>query len=135
MHTSPVGDNWCCGEQQRAKMALVGWSEADSIKTVFLASGVSVLAGHQTDDKLNAWASQVWLSVKNMPASAGEVRVLGSILGSGTSPGGGHGNPLQYSCLENPMGRGARQATVHRVTQSGTRLKRLSTRVSCRPPL
>ena len=116
-------------------MALVGWSEADSIKTVFLASGVSVLASHQTDDKLNAWASQVWLSVKNMPASAGEVRVLGSILGSGTSPGGGHGNPLQYSCLENPMGRGARQATVHRVTQSGTRLKRLSTRVSCRPPL
>ena len=102
-------------------MALVGWSEADSIKTVFLASGVSVLAGHQTDDKLNAWASQVWLSVKNMPASA-EVRVLGSILGSGTSPGGGHGNPLQYSCLENPMGRGARWATVYGVAQSWIQL-------------
>ena len=119
MHTSPVGGNWCCGERQRAKLALVGWSEAGSAKTVLLASGLSVLAGHLMDDKLNAWAVQVGLSVKNLPARAGEVRVLGSIPGSGRSPGGGHGNPLQYSCLKNPMGRGARQATVQRVTQSG----------------
>ena len=48
---------------------------------------------------------------------------LSSIPGSGRSPGGGHGNPLQYSCLENPMDRGAWQATVHGVTQSQTRLK------------
>ena len=45
-------------------------------------------------------------------------------LGREDSPGGGHGNPLQYSCLENPMDRGAWQATVHRVTKSQTRLKR-----------
>ena len=51
--------------------------------------------------------------------SAGD---LGSIPGSGRSPGGGDGNPLQYSCLENPMGRGAWQATVHGVTKSWTRL-------------
>ena len=44
----------------------------------------------------------------------------GLIPGSGRSPGGGHGNPPQYSCLENPMDRGAWQATVHRVTKSGT---------------
>ena len=44
----------------------------------------------------------------------------GSILGLGRYPGGGHGNPLQYSCLENPMDRGACGATVRRVTQSGT---------------
>ena len=47
--------------------------------------------------------------VKNLPASAGDVREVGSIPGSGGSLGGGHGDPLQYSCLENPMGRGAWQ--------------------------
>ena len=52
-------------------------------------------------------ASQVVLVVKNPPASAGNVRDVGSIPGSGRSPEGGHSNPLQYSCLENPMDRGA----------------------------
>ena len=61
--------------------------------------------------------------VKNLPANARDVRDTGSILGSGRSPGGGHGNPLQYSCLENALDRGAWQATVHRVTQSQTQLK------------
>ena len=60
-------------------------------------------------------ASQVMLVVKNLPANAGDVRDLGSIHGSGRSPGGGHGNPLQYSYLDNPMDRGAWQATIHRV--------------------
>ena len=50
-------------------------------------------------------------------------RIQGSIPGSGRSPEGGHGNPLQYSCLENPMDRGAWQATVHGVAESQTRLK------------
>ena len=65
-------------------------------------------------------ASQVALAVKNPPADAGDARDVGSILGSGRSPGGGHGNPLQYSCLENPKDRGAWQATVHRVAKSRT---------------
>ena len=52
-------------------------------------------------------SSQVALVIKNPPANAGDVRDTGSILGSGRSPGGGHGNSLQYSCLENPMDRGA----------------------------
>ena len=65
-------------------------------------------------------ASQVVLVVKNPPANAGDIRDTGSIPGSGRSPGGGHGNPLQYSCLENPMNRGAWWATVHRVTKSQT---------------
>jgi len=73
------------------------------------------------------WASQVALVVKNLPANAGDIRDSGSIPESGRSPGGGHGNPLQYSCLENPMGRGAWWATLHGVTKSRTRLKRLST--------
>ena len=49
--------------------------------------------------------------IKNPPANAGDLRDVGSIPGSGSSPGGGHGNPLQYCCLENPMDRGAWQAT------------------------
>ena len=51
--------------------------------------------------------SQVVLVVKNLPANSGDVRDTGSFPGSGRSPGEGHGNPLQYSCLENPMDRGA----------------------------
>ena len=56
--------------------------------------------------------------VKNPPVKAGDVRDMGSIPGLGRSPGGGHGNPLQYSCLENSMDRGAWRATVQRVTES-----------------
>ena len=62
------------------------------------------------------------LVIKNPPANAGDIRDMSSIPGSGRLPGGGHSNPLQYSCLENPMDRGAWQATVH----SQTRLKGLS---------
>ena len=69
---------------------------------------------------LSAWAPQVVLMVKNSPANAGNIRDTGSIPGSGRSPGGGHGTPLQYSCLENPMDRGAWWATVHRFTKSWT---------------
>ena len=58
--------------------------------------------------------------VKNPPANAGDIRDTGSILESGISSGRGHGNPLQYSCLENSMDRGARWATVHRVAKSRT---------------
>ena len=61
--------------------------------------------------------------VKNPPVNAGDIRDTGSIPGSGRSAGGGHGNPLQYSCLENPMDRGAWQAAVHRVTKSWPGLK------------
>ena len=60
--------------------------------------------------------------VKNLPASAGDARDEGLIPGSGRSSGGGNGNLLQYSCLENSIDRGAWQATVHGVAQSRTRL-------------
>ena len=66
------------------------------------------------------WASQVALAVRNLPANAGDVRDAGSIPGSGRSPGGGHGTPLQYSCLENPMYRGVWRATVRGRTESDT---------------
>ena len=58
--------------------------------------------------------------VKNLPANAGDIRDAGAILWSERSPGAGHGNPLQYSCLKNPTDEGAWWATVHRVTKSQT---------------
>ena len=81
-------------------------------------SGIAVLT-----HVLGFRGSQVVLVVKNPPANAGDRRDTGSIPGSGRSPGGGHGNPLQYSCLENSRNREAWQALVHGVTQSWTQLK------------
>ena len=69
---------------------------------------------------------QVVLVVQNPSANAGDIRHSGLIPGSGRSPGGGHGNPPLYSCLENPRDRGAWQATVHGVSKSWAQLKRLS---------
>ena len=71
-------------------------------------------------------ASQM-VQVKNLPISEEDVRAACSIPGLGRSPGGGHGKPLQYSCLKNPMDRGAWRVIVHRVAKSWLRLKWLST--------
>ena len=60
------------------------------------------------------------LVVKNPPANARDISDVGSIPGLGRSPGGGHGNPLQYPCLGNPVGRGTWQATVRRAAKSRT---------------
>ena len=67
------------------------------------------------------------LVLKNLPANAGDIRDTGLIPGSGRSPGGRHGNPVQYSCLENPLDRGTCWATIHRVTKNQSRLKQFST--------
>ena len=66
--------------------------------------------------------SQAASVIKNLPANAGATRDIGLIPGSGRSPGGGNGNPLQYSCQENPMDRGAWRSTGHGVAKSQTRL-------------
>ena len=71
---------------------------------------------------LTCRASQVALVAKRPPASVGDIRDVGSIPGLGRSLRGGRGNPPQYSCLENPMDRGAWRARVHRVAKSQTRL-------------
>ena len=68
-------------------------------------------------------ASQVRLVVKNVPANAGDIRDASLIHRSGRSPGEGHSNPLQYSCLENPMDGGAWQAIVHRVAFQPDRIE------------
>ena len=82
--------------------------------------------GIELDAYGSSGASQMALMVKNLPANVGDVRDAGLVHGSGRSPGVGHDNPLQYSCLENPMDKGAWQATVHGVAKSWTRLKQLS---------
>ena len=91
-------------------------------------SSLSVLSGTETSEL----PSQILLSqllgflggtvAKHLPARSGDAGDMGSIPGSGRSPGGGHGNPLQYSCLENPMDRGAWWATVHGVAKSQAQL-------------
>ena len=79
--------------------------------------------GQHPHEARPVWASQVALEVKNLPANAGDMAL---IPGSGRPPGGGNGNPLRYSCLENAMDRGWR-TTVHAVSKSRTQLKRPST--------
>ena len=83
-----------------------------------------LIPGNYEKSDARKWASQVALVVKNPPANAGD---LGSFLGLGRSPGEGHSNPLQYSCLENPMDRGALWAIVHGVAKSWKRPKGLNT--------
>ena len=69
-------------------------------------------------------------AVKNSPADAGDTGDVGSIPGLGRSPGGGYGSTLQYSCLENPMDRGASQATVHGVAKESDMMKQMNMGVS-----
>ena len=78
------------------------------------------------EDMMIIGVSQVVLVVKNPPANAGDLTDAGLISSSGRSPGEGNGKPLQYSCLENPMDRGAWRATVHGVTKSWTQLSDLA---------
>ena len=85
------------------------------------------LQWQNSTDWVVKWAYQVVLVVKNLPANARDIRDARWIPGSTRSPGGGHGNPLQYSYLEKPMDRGAWQPIVHRVLKSATQLKWLST--------
>ena len=96
--------------------ALKNKTELASKETAFQAKGIVQIHWSRTEvtysylfrnvEKADI-ASQVVLGVKNPPANAGDIRDIGSIPGSARSPGGGNGNPLQYSCLENPMEKGA----------------------------
>ena len=85
------------------------------------------LAYSWRETQVLVWLSHKWIYLQCRRCRRHSRRHLGSIPGSGRSPGEGHGNPLWYSCLGNPMGRGARWATVHGVSESWLWLKRLST--------
>ena len=82
--------------------------------------------GIQSSDRPDSSATQVALVVENSPANAGALRDAGLIPGLGRFPGEGNGNPLQCSCLENPMDRGAWWATAHGIPKNQTRLKQFS---------
>ena len=90
------------------------------------ATIIIVIFRHVSNKKV----SQVSLAVKNLLASAGDIKEtqVGEIPGLGRSPGGGHSNPLQYSCLENPMDRGAWWDMAHGVAKTWTQLKHISMR-------
>ena len=99
-----------------------------SVHGIFQArvlSGVPLPSPFLIPDSIisHLYTSQVALGVMNPPANRGDVRDAGLIPGSERSPGEGHGNPPQYSCLENPMDRRAWQSTLHRVTKSQIRLE------------
>ena len=71
--------------------------------------------------------------VKNPPANAGDPGEVGSIPVLGRSPGGGNGNPLQYSCLKSPIDRGAWQATVHGITKELNRTEHTGSKNTAEP--
>ena len=96
------------GQRSLAGYSPLGRKELETTEVTELAAYTLLLSG----------ASQVALVVKNLPAYAGDIRDVCSIPGLRRSPGGGNGNPLQYSCQENPMHRGAWPATVYRVAKS-----------------
>ena len=122
----PIAPSSWCPASVYGSSSLGGYSKSVCRKSMNNESGEPSL-GILPFLMLDNWASQVELVVKNPPANAGDTRDAGLIPGLGRSPGGGHGCPLHYSCLENPMDRRAWQATVHRVAKSWTRLKWLNT--------
>jgi len=96
------------------------------LRNVLLSPDAAIHRIAALDSKLHTGKHQVWLpwwlSSKESSCNAGAAGDSGLIPGLGRSLGGGHGNPLEQSCLENPMDRGAWRATVHRVANSLTRL-------------
>ena len=111
-HDNPL--QYSCLENPHEQRCLAGcspWGRKESDTTERLKHSTGGLR-----------ASQGALVVKNPPANAGDARDMGLIPGSERSPGGGNGNPFQYSSLENSMGRGAWWATIHGVTKSQTGL-------------
>ena len=90
------------------------------IRSVHVQSHQQVTRPVFEQKQATEWASQAALEVKNLPTKAGDLRDVGLIPGVGRSPEGGNSSPCQYSCPENPMGRGPWTATVHGVAESNT---------------
>ena len=107
-------------EVDKSKICRASWHAGDSEKSWCCSckSKFSLVAEFFLLSRPSTWASQVVLVVNDPPVNAGDARDAGLIPGSGRAPGGGNGNPLQYSCLENPMDRRARWATVHGIAES-----------------
>ena len=125
----PPGDLPDPGIQPKSPMSPA--LAADSLPLCHLASPSLSTKFQIKREEKKYWivyrTSQVEPVVKNLPANSGDTREVGLSPGPGRPPRGGHGYPLQSSCLENPMDRGAWWATVHRVAKSQIQLKQLST--------
>ena len=109
------------------------WVLPSSFMTKYRNSVLCLLPWHSS--LLSNIISVVALVVKNPPVNVGDIRDADSVPGWGRSSGGGHSNPLQYSCLENPMNRGSWWATVLKVRKSQTWLKRQHTSKHCKSTL
>ena len=127
--------SWCCQIYPLKPTHSIMEAQDFPIKYDSIFIFMKIYGRHLWLPTMHLAAFQVVLVVNNPPAQAGDVRVSGSIPGSGKSPGGGHGNLLQYSCLENPMDRGAWRATVHRVTRRVRHDWRDFTHTACIWPL
>ena len=90
-----------------------GWESLKTLKLCSKCASVDICVVHV----VSGYGFPGGSGVKNLPINAGDAGDTALIPGTGRSPGGAHGNPLQYSCLENPMNRGAWRATVHGVTK------------------
>ena len=106
----PDGKDW---QWEKLGLALVGRAMFSKALIQLSADGWSCIPSLPR-------GSQVALEVKNLPANAGDIRDTGSVPGSGRAPRGEHGNPLQYSCLENPMDRRVWWATIYKVSELDT---------------
>ena len=114
-------------KEMATRSSVLAWRIPGTGESGGLPSMGSHRVGHDWSNlAAAAGASQVVLVVKKSPANAGDTRDRSLIPGLERYPGGGNGNLLKYSCLKNPMDRGAWQATIHGVTKSLTRLKQLS---------
>ena len=91
----------------------VMWTLSSKLREHWISEFLNFRLDKLTPFSFSLWAYQVTVVIKSLPANTGDVRDTGLIPGSGRSSGGGHGNPLQHSCLENLMDRGAWRAIVH----------------------
>ena len=113
-HSEQPSSSYCSSDRRRKSAWETCWDNSLQKKFTFQRKGFARVL-------FKLWASQVILVVKIPPDNSGDVRNRGLISGSRGSPGGGHGNPLQYSCLKNSMDRGAQWATVSIGLQRGGR--------------
>ena len=117
-----LGQEDALQKEMATHSSVLAWEIPRTKEPGGLQSIQSQRIGQDRSDLAAAGDSQVALAVKNLPANAGDKRGMNLIPGSGRSPGGRHGNPFPYSCLENAKDKGAWWATVHGVTKCHTRL-------------
>ena len=126
-HTTAFPSTHWCQHFHKSWKQVVRWVYTLTVFNSKVIFNFHPFSFHINISHYSHWGFPGSTSGKNLPANAGDIKDVGSVPGTGRSPGGGHSNPLQYSCLGNPMDRGAWWAPVHRVAKSQTQLEQLST--------